>query len=95
MLRELERLGAGLASQEYGNYMSRLETAAGIGGGAGSTLTSAGSNAGAQGASAITSGYGGYATGLDYAGLGRASGIRDIAGGVSTMLDEYYRKRRP
>lgn len=85
-LRALQDRGAGLASQEYGNYMNRLAALSGLG------QTAAGQGAGfvGQGAQAannyLTAGAGAQAS-------GQVQGANALMGGANNLLSYYMMGR--
>ena len=76
-VREATRYGTGMASQEYGNWLSRLQALAGVGQTATGQSASLAANAGAQGAGIINQG------GAQQAGLTMAGGQAQAAGTVN------------
>lgn len=96
MLKELQDRGAGVASQDYGAYMSRLADAAHIGQAAASGQAAAASNLGAQGATVIGAGADNQANALLIGANSRASsiggGFTAASGGLNALANYYGRR---
>lgn len=100
MLKELQNRAAGVASQDYGAYMTRLEDAARVGQAAASGTAATASNLGANGATIIGSAGSDRANAQLISGASQASSIiganntfQSTLGSGLTALGNYYAGR--
>lgn len=96
MLKELQERATGLASQDFGNYTSRLLAASQLGANAAAGQASTSSNAGANTASILTDTAGTLGNLALGAGQSRASSIANtssiVSSGIGALADYYGRR---
>jgi hypothetical protein len=100
MLKELQNRAAGVASQDYGAYMTRLADAARVGQAAASGTAANATNLGAQGATVIGNAASDQANARLISGASQASSIvgannafQSTLGSGLTALGDYYARR--
>lgn len=88
--RALTKFGQGLADQQYGNYFSRLQSAAGVGQSATGSTANAGQNYAQAGGNALMAGGAARASGYTGAANAWGNAAQGVAGSLNQGFENYF-----